>query len=123
MTNIFYRIKQLFVKPEKSSNTQPTSVQFSLDRDNEPHVKITIADTSNEAADVFASMLDGINHGKYLDSVLKILVEIGSQDKEINSFVKRVFNKWSYLENKNEQDLLGPQVKPTDFFKGSKHGT
>lgn len=124
MTNIFHKIKQWLIKSEqKTDDNQLTAIHLILDKDNEPYIKITVVDTSDDAADVFALMLTGIHHGKYLDAVLKVLVEIGSQDKQINNFVKRVFNQWSSLENKHEQDLLSPQVKPTEFFKGSKYGT
>lgn len=122
LINKFYKKEDKFI-PSNYAKIDNTNVQFYLDSNLEPNIKVFVSDTSKESAYAFADMLCDINRGKYIDSILQTLLSMGAEDREINQFVKNVLSFWSNIEKKTEINKLEPQVKPTEFFRVSKHGT
>ena len=128
--NLYTKIKELFCAKTESSDTlaqtdnDKAQIKFILDENDNPYVKITIADTSPEVAKKIAGIIWDINSGKYAESIIQILIEMAGQDIEINKFVKRLFSEWSTIEySRKSQSTSEPLIKPTDFFKALKNGT
>lgn len=124
--NILKKIKGLFYKNNENIEIPKTynNIQFLLDENQDAHVKVIIADTSQNSAEYFADMLYGINNGQYLENILQVLIGMGKQDEAISDFVRGVVYNLSVIDKLSQDETsLEPQVKPTDFFQGLKNGT
>lgn len=105
------------------------AIVFSLNPslNNEPHIKIKIEDTSDEASKKFAEMLFDINIGSYNESALHLLARMSEEDDEIKKFVETTIIYWGFLM-KDKKHLLNasivwkqkPLIMPTDFNKHAK---
>lgn len=121
--NIFNLWNKKTLKDQSDNN----SLSFVLDK-NDPYIKIIISDTSDSDILSFANMLYELHNGAYVHSIIKILMDMGKNDKNISVFTKGVVLEWSKLYKGN---LLGnnlmnptddePLVKPTHFYKVSKN--
>lgn len=124
--NIFKEIKSWFLKKDKLPESQtehiPISIQFLLDSFGEPHIKISILDTSTNLAETFAEMIFGINEGDYAHNMLEILGKMSQQDEEIYRFITSVLLSWKKQKDKKLNSLLEPKIKPTDFLRSLNNG-
>jgi hypothetical protein len=119
--NIF----NLWNKKTSKNQSDNNSLSFVLDK-NDPYIKIIISDTSDSDILSFANMLYELHNGAYINSIIKILMDMGKNDKNILVFTKGVVLEWTKLYKGN---LLGnnltnstddePLVKPTHFYKVS----
>lgn len=125
--NIIKTIQCLFPLKDKSektkSNVTPINIEFLLDNDGEPHIKISILDTSHDFIQKFAEMIFHINEGGYAHNMLEVLGEMSQQDKEIHGFIRLVLVAWKKLKDEKSQNLLEPKIKPTDFFRSLNNGS
>ncbi len=105
--------------PDASIPKDSSYLLFLLDENSEPFIKVVIADTSKKTAVAFSDLIHNICNGNYTDSILKVLLEMRHQDKDIYDCVKNIVLELLKLKNDHSVKFdpeNTPQVKPTQFY-------
>lgn len=107
----------------KDSSIPNNAIEFLVDG-NEPNIKISVIDLSDNSAKVFAKMIYDIVHGGYETDIINVLLELSLKDDDIQKFISKVLMHYSLYkttyvtqDNYDENKSDDPIVKPTQFNK------
>lgn len=117
-------ILDLIYRTKKNDLSNYISFIIDPNRINEPNVKISIIDTTNDSCKQFAEMIYSLNAGEYQQSITELLLNMGKQDAKIQKFVETTIVYWEYLmrsrKMSSSQSINDPLIMPTDFNKNAK---
>lgn len=119
---IKYLLNKFFRKEETSdTNTftlEGNTIVFWTDKEGIPYLKIYVTDTDEDSAYDFALMIKDINTGQYIESIMSILVSLGSRDQTINTYIINLLAQLNQIYT-NDINIYAdedePQIKPTAF--------
>jgi len=119
---IKYLLNKFFRKEETSdTNTftlEGNTIVFWTDKEGIPYLKIYVTDTDEDSAYDFALMIKDINTGQYIESIMSILVGLGSRDQTINTYIINLLAQLNQIYT-NDINIYAdedePQIKPTAF--------
>jgi hypothetical protein len=114
-------IKNLFRKSDTTDEDKNMLI-FSIDKAGHINLDFVFANQSDLDAKNLAILLYELNRGIYVDSIIKIMVEISKNNISARSFINEVFSRW-YVdiakENLANLDTLtlnnDPIIKPSEF--------
>ena len=84
----------------------------------EPYIKIVITEDGDSATiNSFANMVDDLNSGLFLASMISILGEIGQSNPPMRNKIRQIAVQWEalYKTRTVAQDKSQPLIKPTSF--------
>lgn len=90
--------------------------------DTEPNIKVSIIDTDDQSARMFADLIHSLVSGYYTNSIHNLLIDLSKQDKDIKEFVTKTLFYYNLLlinkpQPRSDND---PVIKPTEFLKYGK---
>lgn len=100
-----------------SNKQNINSLVFEIDSNNNTlDIKVIIGDTSNDASKYLSTFLHDLNHGKYAQKILDVLLKIGN-DKTNYPFVYETVAAWGLKAINTENELSNDQpiVSPSQF--------
>lgn len=116
-------INRIFNKPIKNSEPEPNKIEFLVDSNNNPYIKISILNTDSSDAKNFADLIFNIVGGSYVDSIIKTMLDLSKEDDTIKTFVTQTLIQYSLLNSQYLSNVLNstttnsPIVKPSEFIK------
>jgi hypothetical protein len=114
-------IKNIFYRFNKKKHTEKPLEDNSLTilvNSKDPYLYMAITNIDNDQVENFAKMLYDLNSGLYTSSIMNILSQLSSKDKDIAKFVSCVITQWLFLIESNKNKDTKPLVKPTEFIRG-----
>jgi hypothetical protein len=117
---MFTFVKNILYRPNKKNhkeNPLEDNALTILVNSKEPYLHISITNTNSDQIENFAKMLYELNSGLYAPSIMSILTQLSSRDKNIAEFVSGVISRWSFLIESNQNKSTEPLIKPTGFIR------
>jgi len=114
-------------EPLNQNNVTETgnSLSIMIDNNNEPYVKISITNTSTDAAICFSDTINDLVNGLYTESIFQTLKNLSNQDEAIHHFYNIFMTRSLIIQGSKKLTLASkdsePQVRPTSFFRMTKN--
>jgi hypothetical protein len=101
------------------------TVEFIIDNDGTPHIKVSIGNTDDEAAKALGDLIHSLSVGLYNNSMLDVLHNMSHKDNEIHTFVNKVLIHYNLYQTNfilnntiaSKNSVSQPLIKPTEFVK------
>lgn len=120
------KLINFFEKTEQSSHEQDpkeqekleNSVSFIIDEWNRLIIKVRLENKNTTSCETFGKMLFMINNGIYEQNILNIMVDMTKKNPEQAEYIQATMVSWatSITEQMEDDNDLGPQVRPTEVF-------
>lgn len=110
-------LQQQSTKDERENEVPTALLIFKITDSGDVSIQINWTHNSKELADSFGTMLYYLNKGSFEEYCVNSLALTPTQDKEQQSFIKKVNAAWKDVKNKENTK---PIVKPSEVFQMGK---
>ncbi len=112
-----------FKSPKKEIINTTNKIEFIIDSDGIPHVKVSVANTDMKSAEAFADLVHSLSIGAYNNSIIDTMDNMSKEDSTIQKFITSVLIYYNIyqtnhvLSDNRKISSDRPLIKPTEFIK------
>lgn len=101
------------------------SVSFIIDEWNRLIIKVGLNNQNKSSCEVFGKMLFLVNNGAYEQNILNIMVDMTKKNPDQAEYIQTTMISWatSITDQMESDNLIGPQIRPTEVFSGKYNAT